>query len=105
MNRADGEAAAAFYAKSAVMEERDLTPASVSRGREEIAARLERLVGPGAGLRLALLGTPIQSGRFVGEAVRFLQSGGTGAGEGILVFELDDAGKIEHQWVMGETRP
>jgi hypothetical protein len=44
-------------------------------------------------------------GRFVGEAVRFYESGGTGIGEGVLVFELDkNSGKIAHQWVTGEVR-
>ena len=49
---------------------------------------------------IAVGSPPTQSGRYVGEAVRFYEFRGTG--EGALVFEI---GKIAHQWVMGETRP
>jgi hypothetical protein len=103
MNRGDSDAAAALYTQTGVLEERDQTPAVVSEGRAEIASRLALLYT--AGFRLESLGDPVQSGRFVGEAVRFYELGGAGTGEGVLVFEIDRSGKIAHQWVMGETRP
>ena len=101
-DRADGQAAAAFYTKDAIMQEEDI--GLTTRGREQIAGRLQVLMD--AGLRMTAVGAPIQMGRFVGEAVRFYESGGgTGIGEGVLVFELDEtSGKIAHQWVTGEVR-
>jgi hypothetical protein len=99
--RADGRAAAAFYTKDAVMQEEDI--GLTTRGREQIAARLQYLMD--AGLRMKTVGAPIQIGRFVGEAVRFYDPGGTARGEGVLAFELDQtSGKIVHQWVTAEVR-
>ena len=101
INREDGQAAAAFYTEDAIMQEEDI--GLVTRGREQIAARLQLLID--SGLRMEPVGAPIQMGRFVGEAVRFYEFGGTGTGEGVLVFELDkSSGKIAHQWVTGEVR-
>jgi ketosteroid isomerase-like protein len=100
-DRADGRAAAAFYTKDAIMQEEDI--GLTTKGRGQIATRLQFLMD--AGLRMKTVGAPIQMGRFVGEAVRFYESGGTGIGEGVLVFELDkNSGKIAHQWVTGEVR-
>jgi hypothetical protein len=100
-DRADGRAAAAFYTEDAIMQEEDI--GLTTTGREQIAARLQYLMD--AGLRMKAVSAPIQMGRFVGEAVRFYEAGGTGTGEGVLVFELDkNTGKIAHQWVTGEVR-
>ena len=35
------------------------------------------------------------------EPTRFLQAGGTGYGEGILVFQIGPGDKIQHQWMIG----
>ena len=100
-DRADGRAAAAFYSKDAIMQEEDI--GLTTTGREQIAARLQYLTD--AGLRMKTVGAPIQSGRFVGEAVRFYDPSGTARGEGVLVFELDkNSGKIAHQWATLEVR-
>ena len=100
-DRADGRAAAAFYTNEAIMQEEDI--GLTTRGREQIAARLQYLMD--AGLRMRTVGAPIQIGRFVGEAVCFYDPGGTAVGEGVLAFELDkDSGKIAHQWVTAEVR-
>jgi len=61
MNRRDSEAAAAFYTRAGVLEERDQTPAVVSGGREAIASRLSLLYM--SGLRLERVRAPIQVGR------------------------------------------
>lgn len=100
-DHADGRAAAAFYTKDAIMQEEDIGLTTTGRGR--IAARLQYLMD--AGLRMKTVGAPIQIGRFVGEAVRFYDPGGTARGEGVLAFELDkNSGKIAHQWVTAEVR-
>lgn len=100
-DRADGRAAAAFYTEGAIMQEEDI--GLTTRGREQIAARLQYLMD--AGLRMRTVGAPIQVGRFVGEAVRFYNAGGTAVGEGVLAFELDEeSGKIAHQWVTADVR-
>jgi hypothetical protein len=65
----------------------------VTRGREEITARVEGLRF--LGLRLASQSAPIQFGPFVAQAADW---GGAG---GILVYQLDANGKIAHQWVIG----
>ena len=98
MTAANGEhwqALARYYAEDAVLEERDVVPAVVTRGREAIAARIEGLHA--FGLRLMSESAPIQFGPFVAQAATW---GGEAYG-GILVYELDAKGKITHQWVMG----
>lgn len=100
-DRADGRAAAAFYTEDAIMQEEDI--GLTTRGRDQIAARLQYLMD--AGLRMKTVGAPVQIGRFAGEAVRFHDPAGAVRGEGVLVFELDrNSGKIAHQWVTGEVR-
>lgn len=42
------------------------------------------------------VGEPVQQGNLVAEPARFLQEGGSGYGEGMLVFQIDDQGKIAH---------
>lgn len=100
MNRGDGMAAAEYYALNAIMEETDLTPHLVTRGRAAIGERLQGLVGD-AGLRLKAAGTPIQFDRYVAEPVIFDQDGGPGYGAGMLVFEIDSDGLIAYQWMIG----
>jgi hypothetical protein len=46
----DGKAVAGFYTKDAIMEERDVSPAVVTEGREEIGTRLQYIID--AGLRM-----------------------------------------------------
>ena len=82
------------------MDEQDI--GLVTTGREAIAARLQLLYA--LGLRMVPVGTPIEVGRFVAETMRFAEFEGTGTGEGVLVFQLADNGRIEHQWVIGEAR-
>jgi len=92
MNRGDGQAAAAFYAKDGVLEEMDQTPPIVTKGREGIAARLDALYK--TGLRLAPAGAPITYDQYVAEPVRFYNGNGPGEGAGMLVFQFDAANKI-----------
>jgi hypothetical protein len=94
----DGRSAAAFYSADAVLEERDVVPAVITTGRATIAARLQALNA--LGLQLISLSEPIQLGPYVAEAA----SWGDGSG-GILVYQLDQDGKITHQWVIGGEYP
>ena len=106
INRVDGAAAAALYAEDAVLDEIEGEPYPSSTatytfvGRAEIEERLQGLAEE-AGLRLEAVGEPVQLGNLVAEPTRFLQEGGSGYGEGILVFEIDDQGTIAHQWMIG----
>jgi len=100
MNKPDGEAAAKYYALNAVMMELDLDPPGISDGRQQIAERLQGLCGD-AGLRLKSVGASIMHDRYVAEPVTFSQEGGPGFGEGMLVFEMNDGGEIQNQWVIG----
>lgn len=105
MNAGDGAAAAALYAEDAVLDEIEGVPYPTATatytftGRDRIQARLQGLFE--AGLRLEPVGEPIQLGHLVAEPARFLQAGGNGYGEGILVFEIAPEGTIEHQWMIG----
>jgi hypothetical protein len=101
VNQGDSQRAAAFYAKRGVLEETDQDPDLMTRGRENIAVRLEDLYD--MGLRLAPAGAPITYDRYVAEPVRFLNEDGPGTGAGMLVFEFDPARKIAHHWVIGWT--
>ena len=94
-NSEDWEAFAGYYAKDAVLEERDVVPPTVTRGRKEITARVQGLHD--LGLRLVSESAPIRFGPFVAQAATW---GGEQFG-GILVYELDANGKIAHQWLMG----
>lgn len=99
MNRGDGEAAAAFYAKDGVLEEMDATPRVVSKGRVAIAARLDTLYE--AGLRLAPAGAPIAYDCYAAQPVAFTTDDGSGSGAGVLVFAFDPAYTIAHEYVIG----
>jgi hypothetical protein len=99
MNRGEGEAAAAYYAASGVLEETDLDPDLVTRGREAIATRLGDLYD--MGLRLKPAGAPIQYDIYVAEPVKFINANGPGKGAGMLVFEFNPRNEIAYQWVIG----
>ena len=99
MNERDGEAAAAFYAEDGVLEETDLTPHGVSRGRAGLAIRFDELYD--MGLRLAPAGAPIANGRYVAEPTRFYNGGMPGRGAGMLVFEVDAQNQFAYQWMIG----
>jgi len=99
MNRGDGIAAAEFYATDARLEETDLNPDLVTRGRAEIGERLQGLAD--VGLLIERVGAPVQYERYVTEPVRFDQDGGPGYGAGMLVYEIGPDGLIAYQWVIG----
>lgn len=94
-NAGDRRAVAAFYAPAGVLEERDVAPAVVTRGSEQIGDRIGGLRQ--LGLRLKSESPVIQFGRYAVEAV---STPSLDAGW-ILVYELDANGKIAHQWVIG----
>lgn len=93
-NRGDGKAVAAFYSRAGVLEERDVTPAVVTRGNEQIGARLQELFRT-YGIPLKPESSVIQFGRYVAEALSWEVGGG------IVVYQLDANGKIAHQWAIG----
>ena len=99
MNEGDGAAAAAFYTTDGVLEETDLRPHLVSRGRDEIATRFDDLYG--MGLRLAPAGAPIACGSFVAEPTRFSNGNAPGRGAAMLVFEIAAGNKLAYQWMIG----
>lgn len=103
MNRTDGQAAGAFYAEDAVLEEYDQDDPVINKGRAAIAEHLGQLTGE-MGLRMEQTGEPIQYDRYVAEPVRFYPATGSGTGAGMLVFEIDSEGKIAHQWAIGWWR-
>jgi ketosteroid isomerase-like protein len=98
LNRGDAKAAASFYAAGAVMWEEDQSPHVVSKGRDRIAVRLQRLHD--AGMRLEPAGASIQYDRFVAEPVRFHNADGSETGVGMLVFQMDARDRIVNQWVI-----
>ena len=100
MNEPDGRAAAEYYSIDGTLWELDQDPPEVSRGRTRIADRLESLCDDG-GLRLKSAGASIMNARFVAEPVNLYFEGESGHGEGMCVFELDERGEIQNQWVMG----
>lgn len=92
-----GESAAdigAFYSRRAVLEEQDVHPHAVTRGREGISSRLFNLRSL-AGFAIGDQTDAIQVGPYVAEGLTW-----TG-GEGIAVYELDAEMRIVHQWVIG----
>jgi hypothetical protein len=94
-NSGDAAALASFYAANAVLEERNLDPAIVTRGSEQIGERIAFFVNT-AGMRIESAGPAVVLGDTVARAERF-------PGETVgymVVFKLDANGKIAHQWVM-----
>jgi hypothetical protein len=100
-DRNDAEAGAAFYSKDAVMEEIEAgVPRVVSKGRDQILERFRFLGAAGRPNDFELrTGTTIQIGPYVAQTNSF-GSGGAIYGQGILVFRLDESGKIAHEWVI-----
>jgi hypothetical protein len=97
-NRGDAEAAAAFYAEDGILEETDVSPHVITRGRTWLADRLNGLYD--MGLRLAPAGAPIASGRYVAEPTRIYNSSAPGSGAAMLVFEIDAQDKLARQWMI-----
>lgn len=96
LNTGTAEELAAFYSRDAVLEERDVQPARVTRGAEQIAAHL--IAYRDMGWRLYSETTAVRLGRYVAEGMTW-----AGGGGGIVVYELDEHGKIAHAWVVGGT--
>ena len=94
LNRGDAHAIARFYAPNAVLEERDVTPAIVTRGREDIGQHIAALSQ--LGLRLESASPVIKLGDTVAEATNVPGS----SMAFILVYKLDANGKIANQWVL-----
>jgi ketosteroid isomerase-like protein len=93
VNRGDGKAAAAFYAENGVLEELDVSPAQITTGRDALAVHLQELID-GPKLTIDQAGHPLQLGSYVFEPV-FLN----GNVSYILVYQVNERGEIEHQWV------
>jgi hypothetical protein len=96
LNTGTEEELAAFYSRDSVLEEQDMgEPALVTRGGGQLA---EHLMGyRSMGFRLDPETTAIRLGRYVAEGL------GWGTGGGIVVYELDEEGRIAHTWVIGGT--
>jgi hypothetical protein len=96
LNTGTEEELAAFYSRDSVLEEQDMgDPALVTRGGGSIA---EHLMGyRSLGFRLDPETTAIRLGRYVAEGLRW------GTGGGVVVYELDEEGRIAHTWVIGGT--
>jgi hypothetical protein len=98
VNAGDVAAIASFYTADAVLEERDQTPAFITKTNVGIANHLRDYQM--LGFRLEQTGTATVLGPFVSEPL--LWSGPAG---GMVTYELDSAGKIVHQWVTGASLP
>lgn len=98
----DAKAAAAFYAENAVMEELDpMVPNGhvVTTGRDKIFMRTQ--VGVDYFRQMGWrddVGEVIQTGRLVAATHTFGVPGEEPYGELIVVDELDESGKIAHEW-------
>ena len=90
-----GEPMGALYAKDAVLELRDLTPAQVLRGREAIALHFEQLTGGVVPFHAQSASDVLQIGSFAVVANSYAGGGG------FSVFQFDDDLKIAHHWIMG----
>jgi hypothetical protein len=97
LNSGDAEAISSFYTANAVLEERDVTPVRVTRGRVAIGDTIATYVNS-FGLQVERVSPIIQTGRSVAEATVFPGDPTLGW---TLVYLLDrDSGKITHQWVL-----
>ncbi len=97
LNSGDAEAISTFYTADAVLEERDVMPARVTRGRVAIGNAIATYVNS-YGLQVERVSPIIQTGRGVAEATIFPSDPALGW---TLVYLLDrDSGKITHQWVL-----
>ena len=96
VNGEPGPDVASFYGSEAVLEERDVDPPVVTRGAREISDHLAAYRG--LGFRLDEAATPaIRLGRYLAEGLTW----SNGYRGGIVVYELDDDGRIAHSWVIG----
>ena len=96
LNSGDAKAISAFYARNAVLEERDVVPAVVTKGSEQIGGRIHEIVTLN-GMQLESASPVIQLGRTVAEATSVPGSPNEGF---ILVYNRDANGRITHQWVL-----
>ena len=98
VNGEPGPDVASFYSADAVLEEQDVQPPVVTRGAQEISDHLAAYRG--LGFRIDPAATPaIRLGRYVAEGLTWSY----GLQGGIVVYELDDDGRIAHSWVIGGT--
>jgi hypothetical protein len=97
MNGAGKQSLARYYSSDAVFEDHSITPTVVVRGGANVAAANETLsmMMAGAGQRLTRKSDVIQEGSFAAHAIRL------GDTQGMVVYELNENGKIAHQWVFG----
>lgn len=96
VNGEPGPDVASFYSSDAVMEEGDLEPPVVTRGAQEISDHLAAYRG--LGFRIDPAATPaIRLGRYVAEGLTW----SNGYAGGIVVYEIDERGRIAYQWVVG----
>ena len=93
-NSGNPAAFSSFYAANAVQEDRTFSPAVVTRGSEQIAARIAFFVN--GGMRLEATGPVIVLGDTVARTERV--PGETGGY--MVVYKLDANGKIARQWVL-----
>ena len=96
LNSGDVKAISAFYARNAVLEEHDRTPALVTRGSTQIGARVHDIVST-YGMQLQSASPVIRLDGTVAEATSVPASPDEGF---ILVYKLAPNGKIAHQWVL-----
>lgn len=98
LNSGSDQAIQRFYSRDAVVEEHDVDPVFISRGQDEIGARLGGIpkVWKLMGVRARSESDVIQFGRYAAEAASIGPDW-----DGILVYEFDANGKIAHQWVIG----
>ena len=96
LNSGDDKAIAAFYARDAVLEERDVTPAVVTSGSQQIGERIGSIVRL-FGMQLEPTGPMVRLGGTVAEATSVPGNPDEGF---ILAYRLDAQGKIAHQWVL-----
>jgi ketosteroid isomerase-like protein len=107
MDAYDAEATAAFYAEDAVMEEYDPglpNGVVVTKGRERIQERWQAMMNymQQSGVEMRWGSGIIQIGRFHADTVSFGAPGSV-EGQGIAVMELDENGKIAHEWAISGT--
>ena len=101
----DANVAAAFYAKGAIMEELDpMVPGGhlVTTGREQILARWQEGVDyfQQSGWRPDVGSGVIQTGRLVASTQTIGVPGDEPNAEVVVVAELDESGKIAHEWAI-----
>jgi hypothetical protein len=94
INDADAARIASFYSADAVLEEFDPSPPVVTRTATAIGEHLASYAA--LGFRIGQTGTATQLPPYVAEPLLW-----TGNSGGIVVYQLDAAGKIAHQWVPG----